>query len=58
MSQQRKKGIKDLDEELNVLRDLIEKENEMLRRMIGTLDALEKKIIRAGEKEEHKRKKS
>jgi len=58
MSQQRKKSIKDLDEELNVLRDLIEKENEMLRRMIGSLDALEKKIISAGKKEEHKQKKS
>ena len=58
MSQQKKKSIKDLDEELNVLRDLIEKENEMLRRMIGSLDALEKKIISAGKKEEHKQKKS
>ena len=58
MSQQDNDATKDLDKELSILRDLIEKENEMLRRMINSLDALEKKRLRSGKKENSKRRKS
>ena len=58
MSQQNNNAAKDLDEELGVLRELIEKENEMLRKMINSLDTLEKKMIRSEKKEGRKRKKS
>jgi hypothetical protein len=58
MSQQKKSASKDLDKELGLLRDLIEKENEMLRKMINSLDVLEKKMIQSGKKEGHERKKS
>ena len=58
MSQQNNDVAKDLDKELGILRDLIEKENEMLRKMISSLDALEKKMTRTGKKEGLKRKKS
>jgi len=47
-----------VDEELGILRELIEKENEMLRKMINSLDALEKKMMRSKKKEGQKRKKS
>ena len=47
-----------VDEELGLLRELIEKENEMLRKMINSLDALEKKMMRSKKKEGQKRKKS
>ena len=58
MSRQKNGEAKDLDKELGVLRELIEKENEMLRKMIDSLDALEKKMTRTGKKEGLKRKKS
>lgn len=58
MNQQKKDAAKDLDKELSILRDLIEKENDMLRKMINSLDALEKKMLRSGKKESRKRKKS
>jgi hypothetical protein len=58
MSQQNNDAAKGLDKELSILRDLIEKENEMLRRMINSLDALEKKRLRSGKKENRKRRKS
>jgi hypothetical protein len=58
MSRQNKNEAKDLDKELGILRDLIEKENEMLRKMIDSLDALEKKMSQTGKKEGLKRKKS
>ena len=58
MSRQKNGEAKDLDKELDVLRDLIEKENEMLRKMINSLDALEKKMAQTGKKEGLKRKKS
>lgn len=58
MSQQNNNAVKDLDKELGILRDLIEKENEMLRKMINSLDALEKKMMRPKKKESRKRKKS
>ena len=58
MSGQNKNEAKDLDKELGILRDLIEKENEMLRKMIDSLDALEKKMTQTGKKEGLKRKKS
>ena len=35
----------DLDKKLAVLRDVMKKENEMLRKMISSLDALEKKLL-------------
>lgn len=47
-----------VDEELGILRELIEKENEMLCKMINSLDALEKKMMRSKKKEGQKRKKS
>lgn len=34
----------DLDKELAILRDLMRKENEMLRKMISSLDSLGKKM--------------
>ncbi len=34
----------DLDKELTILQDLMKKENEMLRRMISSLDSLGKKM--------------
>jgi prefoldin subunit 5 len=58
MSQQKKSATKDLDKELGILRDLIEKENDMLRKMINSLDALEKKMMRSGKKEGRRRRKS
>lgn len=58
MSQQNNNAAKDLDEELGLLRELIEKENDMLRKMINSLDILEKKMIRSEKKEGQKRKKS
>ena len=58
MSQQEKNSSKDLDKELGILRDLIEKENDMLRKMINSLDALEKKMMRSEKKKGPKRKKS
>ncbi len=58
MSRQKKSEEKNLDKELGILRDLIEKENEMLRKMIDSLDALEKKMTQTGKKEGLKRKKS
>jgi hypothetical protein len=58
MSQQKKSGTKDLDKELGILRELIEKENDMLRKMISSLDALEKKMTQPKKKEGHKRKKT
>ena len=57
MSQQKKRVKKDLDEELGLLRDLIEKENDVLLKMINSLDALEKKMIQSGKKKDHKRNK-
>ena len=58
MSQQNKNAEKDLDKELSILRDLIEKENEMLEKMISSLDALEKKMVQSRKKERRRRKKS
>ena len=58
MNQQKKSAADDLDKELGLLCDLIEKENNMLRKMISSLDALEKKMIQSGKKEGRKRKKS
>ena len=58
MSQQNKNDEKDLDKELSILRDLIEKENEMLEKMISSLDALEKKMVQSRKKERRRRKKS
>jgi hypothetical protein len=58
MSRQNKDVTKDLDKELGILRDLIEKENDMLRKMIDSLDGLEKKMMRAGKKTNRRRKKS
>jgi hypothetical protein len=58
MNRQKNDEAKDLDKELGILRDLIEKENEMLRKMINSLDALEKKMTRAEKKEGLKRKTS
>lgn len=39
-----------LDKKLSSLRELIQKENTMLRKMIKSLDALEKKIARKSRK--------
>jgi hypothetical protein len=58
MSQQNRKDAKTLDKELDRLRDLIEKENDMLRRMIQSLDALEKKMLHPEKKDSHQHKKS
>lgn len=58
MSQQKKGAKKDLDRELGILRELIEKENDMLRKMINSLDALEKKMTKADKKKDLKRRKS
>jgi hypothetical protein len=58
MSQQNNDDAKALDEELGRLRDLIEKENDMLRKMIKSLDVLEKKMVGSGKKESDKNKKS
>jgi hypothetical protein len=44
MSHNKKGAKKNLDQELDILRDLIERENEMLRKMLNSLDALEKKM--------------
>jgi hypothetical protein len=52
-----RKKSQDLDRELSVLRHLIEKENEMLRHMISSLDALEQKMTRSKEKKSLKKKK-
>ena len=57
MSRQKNDEAKDLDKELGLLRDLIEKENEMLRKMIDSLDALEKKMTQTGKREGLKHKK-
>lgn len=58
MSQQSNDDAKALDEELGKLRDLIQKENDMLRRMIKSLDVLEKKMEQSGKKESDKNNKS
>ena len=58
MSQRKKGDTKNLDKELNALRNIIEKENEMLRKMIDSLDALENKMVGLRKKEVQKRKKS
>jgi len=58
MSQQNNDATKNMDKELSILRDLIEKENDMLCKMINSLDALEKKMMRSRKKEGRKRKKS
>ena len=55
MSQQNNDDAKALDNELDKLRDIIEKENEMLRRMIKSLEVLEKKMVRSGNKESNKK---
>ena len=58
MGRQKNDEANDLDKKLGILRALIEKENEMLRKMINSLDALEKKMTRTEKKEGLKRKKS
>lgn len=58
MSSANSKKPEDLDKELTLLRHLIEKENKMLRNMISSLDALEKKMIRFQIKESRKQKKN
>jgi hypothetical protein len=58
MSRQKKGSSKDLDREWGVLRDLIEKENETLRKMIESLEALEKKRVGSKTKKSLKKKKS
>lgn len=58
MSSKKKNAKKNLDEELSILRELIKKENDMLRKMISSLDSLEKKMIRSEKKEGRSRKKS
>jgi uncharacterized coiled-coil protein SlyX len=50
MSSSKGRKPEDLDKELTVLRHLIEKENQMLRTMISSLDALEKKMIHSQKK--------
>jgi hypothetical protein len=57
MSQQKKGAEKDLDKKLNILRDLIEKENEMLRKMIESLEALEKRMMQPPKKDKGSRRK-
>jgi hypothetical protein len=54
MSSADSKKPEDLDEELTVLRHLIQKENEILRNMISSLDALEKRMIRSQKKRRSK----
>ena len=58
MSSANRKKAEDLDKELAILRHLIEKENEMLRNMISSLDALEKKMTRSQNKAFRKQKKN
>lgn len=58
MSSKKKNAEKNLDEELSILRELIKKENDMLRRMISSLDSLEKKMIQSEGKKGIKQKKS
>lgn len=47
-SKKEAKKSKDLDEELSRWRESIKKENVMLRKMLSSLKALEKRIRKAG----------
>jgi hypothetical protein len=58
MSRRKRGDTKNLDKELSELRNLIEKENEMLRQMIDSLDSLEERMMGSRKKESEKRKKS
>jgi len=58
MNDTQKNAQDSLDRKLSILKDLMKKENEMLRKMISSLDSLEKEMISIKKKRMNKDKKS
>jgi hypothetical protein len=58
MNDIQKNSQNDLDQQLSILKDLMKKENEMLRKMISSLDLLEKELVLSRKKQMNKDKKA
>jgi hypothetical protein len=58
MNDTQKNSQDNLDRKLSILKDLMKKENEMLRKMISSLDSLEKEMISSQKKRMNKDKKA
>jgi hypothetical protein len=58
MNDTQKNSQNDLDRKLSILKDLMKKENEMLRKMISSLNSLEKEMVASQKKRMNKDKKA